>query len=126
MLTTWPALMTDRELDLFLARIDRIFSRGRPWVHIVDARDATRSAATPRMRAAAVAFMERLPAERVGLLLGEGFVISSAPVRGALTALTWMFQPAWPRVMLGTMPEAERWARERLRASTPVAQPSAM
>jgi len=124
--TVWPLAQTDAELDRFLARIDLIFARRTPWVHLIDARDATMASATPRMRAAAVAFMERLPAERAALLRGECFVISSAPVRGILTALTWMFRPAWPRNVVGTMEEGERWARERLKPSSRADQRRAM
>jgi len=124
--TTWPAVVTDAELDAFLGGMDRLFSRGRPWVHVLDGREATRAAGTPRMRAAAVSFMRKLPAERAILLRGECFVMASAPVRGVLTALTWMFRPVWPRYVAGTMDEAERWARERLGASAPVAPRRAM
>lgn len=115
--TTWPPVLTDAELGRFLARVDVLFARGTPWVHVIDAREATRAAATPRMRAAAVAFTESLPAERAALLVGECFVITSAPVRGVLTALTWMFRPVWPREMVATMGEGERWARARLEAA---------
>jgi hypothetical protein len=56
--------------------------------------------------------------EHEGLLrlycAGAAFVISSAVIRGALTAIFWVQPPVYEHTVVPTVVEATAWARQRL------------
>jgi hypothetical protein len=46
---------------------------------------------------------------------GTAIVVASAPIRGALTALSWLFTPPTPQIFVRNLDEAVDWAEAQLR-----------
>jgi len=105
---------TDAEFVDYLGVMERPLLRRERFVEIFD---ATYTAPSPAVQRRQVAEWIR---ERAGLLktyqIGVAFVIPSALVRGALTAILWIQPHPSPHTVVATLAEAERWAIERARA----------
>jgi hypothetical protein len=57
-----------------------------------------------------------LAAEFPGCSLGAGIVLESALIRGALSAIEWLYHPEVPTMYFGDMHAAVRWAIAKLEA----------
>lgn len=112
--TRWPASLTDEELDAFLAEVVALHRRGEPFAHIIDGRFAAAASFAPRVRARAQQTLDGIRDLGAQLVRGEAYVITSALARGAITALTWIYPPSWPREVFATFSEAEDWALAQL------------
>lgn len=78
--------------------------------------DASAADATPaKQRRMQAEWMKSNEALIARYCVGNAFVITSPLLRGALTAIFWMQQPAAPTIVLATFDAAERWATDRLR-----------
>lgn len=103
---------TADEFDGYLAWHTAHLRRRRRFAIVVDATAARSPDAVERRKQAA------LLREHEALLrqhcAGAAFVISSAIVRGTLTAIQWLQPPVYESIVLPTYAEAEAWARARL------------
>jgi hypothetical protein len=104
--------LTDEAFDEYLRQMSGLLTRRSKNVTLLDARDAESPSAKQRQKQA-----EWLKANREALKeysLGTAFVISSAMVRGALTAILWMTPMPAAHAVVGTFDEGERWAYDQL------------
>jgi len=109
---TFNGTATDAEFSDYLARMSELVSRKQKNVTVFDARSSGVVPAIQRKRQA-----DWIAANRQGLKeysCGSAFVISSAVVRGALTAILWLQPIPVSHIVLGSVEEAERWAMQRL------------
>jgi hypothetical protein len=92
------------DLDAYFDEMERVLMRPGPHVLLVDCQRATIPSTTTRRRHLAwnTKHRERIR-DRVG---GMAFVIPSAVIRGALTALFWMQPLEAPYVVVKTRDEA--------------------
>jgi len=103
---------SDEDFDAYLARMDLIVERRRPNVMIFDARKAERPG--PAQRHLQSAWMKKHDDLLRRHSLGCAFVLSSAVVRGALTAIFWVQPAAMPTLVTGNMAEATAWCLAKL------------
>lgn len=100
------------EFDRYLAWHAEHLKRRRRFVIVVDAtRARTPDALERRKQAASLREHEALLQKHCA---GAAFVISSAVIRGTLTAIQWLQPPVYETVVVATFAEAEAWARTRL------------
>ncbi len=112
---TFDGPSTDAEFRAYLDDMTRlVVARREPNVTILDARAAGSTPATQRRMQAD--WLEKHDAELRRYSAGTAFIITSAMVRGILTAILWLQPMAAPHVVVATFEEAEAWAREQLRA----------
>jgi hypothetical protein len=106
------------QLDTHFAEYRRILDRNQPYTLVYDATKIGKVDALLRKRYAE--FMKTNERDFERLCLGCSFVITSAVVRGALTAVLWLTGSLpFPHKISSTREEAEAWAREQLRAGKP-------
>ena len=84
------------------------------FVLMIDARLIRPGKITALHRKATSDFFRRMEERFSETYLGDILIFNSAIQRGVLTAVTWMFQPSWPRKVCATIEEAERDAKGRL------------
>lgn len=103
---------TDAEFDAYLARMGELITRGKVMCLILDARAAGSTPAIQRRKQAD--WMKRYERELRTQSAGTAFVITSAIVRGALTAILWVQPIPNEHTVVATIEEAERWALAQL------------
>lgn len=116
----WPLLVvrftgtsTDAEFDGYLARLGSFVARRQDFALILD---ASRAGATPPLhRKKQAEFMAREEVRLRKHSAGTAFVITSALVRGALTAIFWLQPMPSEHTIASTYEEAEQWAVQQLR-----------
>lgn len=109
---TFEGAVDDAQFESYLGRLDALWARKARAAILLDATRAARTPATQRKRQA-----EWLKANESSLrthCAGTAFVINSPLVRGGLTAILWLQALPSPFIVVATLTEAERWARERL------------
>ena len=121
---TFSGSLGDDDFEAYLARMSGLLARRSKNVTLLDARAADSPSARQRAKQA-----DWLKANRETLQqysLGTVFVISSAMVRGALTAILWMSPMPAGHTVVGTLEEGEHWAYERMvAAGVPLPPPPA-
>jgi hypothetical protein len=106
--------VSDGEFDEYLAAMERMLERRQKTLTILDARESARTPPTQRRKQA-----EWLKAQTSMLQAyscGSAFVITSPLVRGVLTAILWVQPLPVPHTVVGSITDAEAWARKRLLA----------
>jgi hypothetical protein len=125
----WPLAITtlgngvkDADYVAYFARFEAmVLARGHRFASLVDGSSAT-EAPTPAQRKMIAEWQQRQLALGSALNVGVAMVLPSRVVRGALTALHWLFPPPTPTVALATFDEGYEWCIGRLEASdVPVA-----
>jgi hypothetical protein len=111
---TFVGLATEAEFDAYLAAMTKMINeRKQKNVVILDATQSGRSPPSQRKKQA------RWIKEHEHLLraysFGTAFVITSALVRGVLTAIFWVQPLPNDYTIVATLEEAERWAAAKLR-----------
>ena len=112
-LVTFTGVAPEPEFDDYLRRMSQYLARKQTIVTVLDASKSGATPATQRRKQAE--WMRENDAALRRHSAGTAFVISSAVVRGVLTAILWMQPIPQEHVVVATMPEALRWAREQLR-----------
>ena len=113
-LVTFDGVSPEPEFDAYLERMATFLDRKTPTATVLD---ATRAGATPPIQRKKQAdWMKTHEASLRRYSAGTAFVISSPMVRGILTAILWMQPMPQEHVVVATLPEAMKWAREKLRA----------
>ena len=103
-----PAKASDEEIDGVLADLVHELGRGRPYVLVFDLTLATIPNAAQRRKLAA--HMHEHEARIRSRVRGVGVVVSSAPMRGAITAIFWMAAPPIPHRVFQSRSLAVEWA----------------
>lgn len=119
-LETWPlvvvtlgeGLQDDENASMF-SDWAGILARREKFVAITDAR-AVRSVGSAKQRKLTADWMRSVDDQVRRYSLGHATILSSALVRGALTALSWLHKGAAPEVHTGTMLEALDWCVGKL------------
>jgi hypothetical protein len=106
--------IADHELTSYLAEMEsRVLARRQTSATVMDA-TLVRSV-TARQRRMQAEWMEKHEEALARVSVGSAFVITSAMVRGALTAILWLKPMPTPHVVVSTVAEAEAWCRAKLR-----------
>lgn len=113
-----PERFSDDAVVYLAACFQHIFARGEKFAVLVDtARLRQVPGAHWRQELATWLNDPGLRARATRHNVGAAIVIDSEPVRGALTALHWLWTPPTPQVYPADMRGAAEWCIERLRAS---------
>lgn len=105
---------TDRDIAERIAFLQRHLERREPIALVFDSSSSRPLTASQRKQwtdwlSAHDALIRRYA-------VGCAIVATSALVRGVFTAVFWLWNPPMPYTIVGTVREAEAWARERLAA----------
>jgi hypothetical protein len=109
-----PVALSPADFEAHLNSCSERYRRGQPFCMLIDMGDhpplgaARRKAVADRM----IEDGQRYP----GVMLRCALVVRSAPARGAVTAINWVAQPAYPFTAFGDAREAKAWLVERLAA----------
>lgn len=113
-LVTFVGTASDAEFDNYLRGMtEQILARREKTVTILDALRSDQTSAAQRRRQAE--WLKSHAEDLRRYSLGTAFVIRSALVRGALTAIFWMQPLDRPHTIVASLEEAETWGRDRLR-----------
>jgi hypothetical protein len=113
-LVTFVGTATDAEFDQYLRDMtEQILGRRQQTVTILDATRSDNTSAAQRKKQAEWLATHKDDLRRYSL--GTAFVIKSAMVRGALTAIFWLQPMDRPHTIVATLDEAEGWAAVKLR-----------
>jgi len=112
LVVTFEGSVDDQEFDRYLAQLDALWQRKTRSVIVLDATKATRS--TPTQRRKQADWLKENELLLRAYSAGTAFVISSPLIRGGLTAILWLQSLPTPHVVVGTLREAEHWARAQL------------
>ncbi len=123
LLVSLTGAVSDEEFEQYLGKLtDVVLARESDTVTIFDLTRAESASASRRQRQA------RWLAENDEAIgrhsLGSAFVVRSTVTRAALTAILWLQPMERPYVVVGTVADAEAWARARLRGATTAQAPA--
>lgn len=99
---------TLEDIELIFKRYDAVFARADKHVLIVDTTRLTVVPAAP-VRQRIKEFEDKARAFAAAKNHGSAIVMSSAIVRGAMTALRWISPAPAPNAYFATVPEAATW-----------------
>ena len=125
--TTWPICTirfqdrkwSDEDVDIFLSELKGTYDLNEPHGIVVDARIHHLMNAAQRQRL--VSYMEEHRSQAEALMKVMAVVVNSAVVRGAYTAVTWIYKPFWDIKLVKTPEEAIEYVVMRLsEASVPL------
>jgi hypothetical protein len=121
-IVTYYGAATNDQYAAYLDELTAFTQHNRNRTSMVVINDASRwirsNAEQRRMQADWIAKNTDMLRERTA---GVSFVISSAVVRGGLTAILWLSNMPCPYRVTGTLEESLEWARELQGASFPAA-----
>lgn len=103
---------THEEQARHLRDYQSILDRGRPFVLLMDARNAGMGDA--RTRKAYADFLNARSDDLRLLNKGTAFVVTSPLIQGAITAVLWLAPLPFPHKTFTDMGEALKWLRSRL------------
>jgi hypothetical protein len=120
----WSALVkppdgpiSDLELQELLETFrDEVLKRKGRYVTVVDLRGSPGITATQRKRLSG--YIRETEAQGVPCC-GTALVFDSSVLRGVLTAIFWLKQPAHPVQVFATVEEAIRWAHQAIAGESP-------
>lgn len=104
----------EADLRAFEAEMKPIFERRQKYVMIVET-SSTSYLPDARMRKAVVEWWKEMAEVQKRWNLGTAIMVSSAPIRGALTALSWLFTSPTPQTFVSNLEEALAWSEKLLR-----------
>ena len=115
----WPivvhsvdGVLTDAELDAYIAQADTILARKVPHVTVLD---ASRSGlTTPAVRARAAAWQKAHHEELKQYCRGTAYVVPSSVLRFVVMSLLLLTQLPTPFTTCETLDEALAWGKKRL------------
>ena len=121
----WPIAIIDignanrATYEALFAKVDElVIARKQPYVMVTDTRRVTEIPGAD-VRKFMADWMKKNATGHTSL--GSVTIVRSALVRGALTALYWIFQPPNPQGVAGTWTEAHTWSMDHFdRARVPV------
>ena len=112
---SYPSEVTDEALTLLLEDLERVmFAMSSPYAWVVDL--GRTLGTTARQRKMQAESELRLKEHNRKHCVGVGVHVGNAVMRGVVTAVFWLSPPVYPYRITGTLEEAQRWAREALRA----------
>ena len=104
----------ESDLRTFRDEMDPIFARRERYVMIV--KTSPRSyLPDAKMRKALVDWWKSMADLQKRWNIGTAIIVTSAPIRGSLTALSWLFTSPTPQVFVPNSAEAIEWAEKKLR-----------
>ncbi|MBC7173467.1 MAG: hypothetical protein H5U40_13590, partial [Polyangiaceae bacterium] len=121
-ITTMHDGVTDADYEAYFAEFEaRVLSRGSHFASLVDASRLTEPPTAAQRKK--IADWQEAELERgTQFNVCVAMVLTNRIVRGALTALHWVFPPPTPTTAISTYDEAHAWCLSRLeRAGVPIA-----
>lgn len=109
---TFTGPLTVEELARHLRDYQNIVDRGRPFVLMFDARNA--SMGDPKIRKAYADFLNARSHDLRLLNKGTAFVVTSSLIQGAITAVLWLAPLPFPHKTFTSMDDAVKWLQSRL------------
>jgi hypothetical protein len=109
---TFSGSVSDQAFENYLAQLTRLLASSGARALVFDARTGTPAPASQRQRQAQ--WIREHQAEVRRNTAGIAFVLSSAIMRGALTAIMWLAPLPCPHHITPNFEQGMRWARERL------------
>ena len=106
--------MSDDGLRALLARIDALVAERRRVALGVDFRPL-REVPNATQRAELARWMRGAAERNADVIVATAHVVSSALLRGAMTAVHWIQRPVTPQYVATDLADAEAWCRARLR-----------
>jgi len=113
----------DSDVAEAAAVFDRIFLRGEKFTSLADIRDLTGIPGAAERKAIAD-WMRRIEPEMKRHCVGAGNLMKSSVVRGAMTAIYWLFEPPVPQHYPATLEDGIDWCVQRLAAAGVDAAPN--
>jgi hypothetical protein len=112
---SYPSEVTDEALTIMLEDLERIiFAMTAPYAWVVDL--GRTLGATAKQRKMQAESELRLREHNRQHCAGVGLHVGNSVMRGVVTAVFWLSPPVYPYCITETLEEAQRWAREALRA----------
>src|ERR1019366_372557 len=111
---TFEGQLADHEFDRYLLTMSRVLQRRAKNAIVFDARRAAAPTAMQRSKQAAWLKSNRAAIQQYSC--GSVFVITSALIRGGLTAILWISPIPGAHTVVSTLAEGEAWALGRLAA----------
>lgn len=108
----YEGTVDDDAFAAYLAELHRFVERGERYAAVYDASECGVPSKVQRRMQAQALKDDRDRTAR--LCVGGAFVISSAPVRGALMAILWVQPLPYEHVTVANAAAAEAWALRRL------------
>lgn len=100
-------------VDLFYLACERMYSTlATEIAWVMDTRRMTGVGAAQRQRV--VEHMQRVDHVAARYVVGVAGVVESPVMRGAYTAITWFFKPAYPIQLFADRQTAEQWCMQQL------------
>lgn len=103
---------TDEDVEVFLSELKATYDSGELHGMVVDARIHHLMNAAQRQRL--VEYMKDYRPQAEALMKVMAVVVTSAMVRGAYTAVTWVYKPFWDIKLVKTPAEAVDYVVTRL------------
>lgn len=108
--------VSDADFNEILGRVEVIYQAlTQPFVCVIDASMMDVISAERRKRLAEMEVKYKPLDLRYNR--GQAYVVASAPMRGAITALHWLSPPVYPTMTFKSFEEACAWAKNKLAAS---------
>jgi hypothetical protein len=111
-ISTWPEEIDVDTTNRYFDQAAKLLERREPLVFVLDARATSR--ASSAVREAAGKRLKEQRAARQAFLRGEATVLSSALIRGTLTALYFVAPPGYPTKVFSDLDAARSWAESRI------------
>ena len=108
-----PAQFEDADFAALFHRFEKNFQRGERYALLLDTTPVT-TVPTAKQRAIISTWEKAHFDETRRWNVGTALVVTSALVRGVLTALAWIVPDETPRVHVGTEREGVEWCTKRL------------
>lgn len=116
LLVHWPAELNFSDLDLHFEEITALATKGEKIAIVIDMTWSGTPSASQRQYAAKR--LKETYARAGRNIAGTAHVITSALVRGVLTAVYWLSPPPFQMTVVATRAEAIDWARRLLAPKT--------
>ncbi len=116
----WPIVyarlegeVTEADVASMATAFDRVFARASTFATVADLRHVL-GVAGAKERKAIADWLQTIEPQMKAYCVGSSNLMRSSLIRGALTAIYWIFTPPVPQQQPGRPDDATRWCAERL------------
>jgi hypothetical protein len=110
-----PEAFSIQGMQAFVVDLDRAYDRAERFAAVIDASPAAKFPSAPSRKILTDWLTDPRRSERErAYTIGTAVVLPSGPVRALTTAINMVRRPVSPVQLTATLPEAAKWAKERL------------